>query len=170
MCTISISEMMADSKRHLSQRRHFDEMDTVLRERPNINSPLIINQKTTFESNAASSWPRKDDEPESMVEPDSNQFISGAGQGAKKHRMGDNKAVDRLLESLKEKWDDDRKSGQAVWDSDKKFREEEGKKGDKLIEIIEKEMNDTTSSPWIMSSHQQNPQKNSILNNKVVVK
>jgi hypothetical protein len=78
-------------------------MDTVLHEHPNINPPLIINHKTTFESNTASSRPRKDDEPESMLEPDSNQFIPGAGHRAKKRRVEDNKAVDRLLESLKEK-------------------------------------------------------------------
>ena len=119
-------------------------MDTVLRNRPNINPPMIINQGTAFESDSLSSQQlasRDDDDP--AIEPDGDPFVPGAVHRAKKRRVRDTKAVDRLLDALQEKWEDDKVTEQLIRESDQTFREEESKKGDRLVTIIEKGMNDT---------------------------
>jgi hypothetical protein len=115
-------------------------MDTVLRDRPNINPPVVVNQRTAFESDSVSSQQlasRDDDDP--VIEPDGDPFVPGAVHRAKKRKVGGNKAVDRLLDALQEKWEDDK----TTRESDQTFREEESKKGDRLVTIIEKGMNDT---------------------------
>jgi hypothetical protein len=119
-------------------------MDAVLRDRPNINPPLVINQRTAFESDSVSSQQltsKDDDDP--VIEPDGDPFVPGAVHRAKKRKVGNNKAVDRVLDALQEKWEDDRATEQTTCGLDQTFREEESKKGDRLVTIIEKGMNDT---------------------------
>jgi len=119
-------------------------MDAVLHDRPNINPPMVVSQRTAFESDSVSSQQlasRDDDDP--VIEPDGDPFVPGAVHRAKKRKVRDNKAVDHLLDALQEKWEHDKTTEQTTRESDRTFREEESKKGDRLVTIIEKGMNDT---------------------------
>ena len=117
-------------------------MHPLLGERPNINPPLVINHGINFQNSESESISShleaetRDDgvsNGDSAPMPDGDPFTPGSTHRAKKRRRlrEPNKLMDTLLETLQEKWDENRKI-------DENIHEEERIRADKMLDIMAK--------------------------------
>lgn len=119
-------------------------MQPLLGERPNISPPLVINHSINFQNSESESISSLHPvEAETLRDdgvsngetpmPDGDPFTPGAEHRAKKRRRlrEPNKLMDTLMETLQEKWDENRKV-------DENIHEEERIRADKMLDIMAK--------------------------------